>query len=72
MRSGKQSLLHFSLDGVGWPEAQKLLDTEGVQYDCMQNTERIFSTAETIKSNAELFRKLGESVKPAYKRSEMV
>ena len=68
-RSGGQSLIHFWLDETSWGEAQKLLDSQGLQYDRKQTTGRIFGNAELVKANPDFFKKLGELVKQAYKRS---
>jgi hypothetical protein len=68
-RSGQQSLIHFWLDDAGWVEAQKLLDAESFQYDRKQTLGRIFATAELVEAKAEFFKKLGDLVKQAYKRS---
>jgi hypothetical protein len=68
-RSGQQTLIHFWLDETGWVEAQKLLDAEGLQYDRKQAMGRVFATAELVKAKPELFKKLGELVKEANKRS---
>lgn len=68
-RSGQQSLIHFWLDEAAWTEAQKLLDAEGLQYDRKQTMGRVFATAELVGAKAEFFKKLGDLVKEAYKRS---
>ena len=68
-RSGGQSLIHFWLDETAWPEAQKLLDEAGIPCTRKQATGLILGNAQLVKTNAELFRKIGELVKQAYQRS---
>jgi hypothetical protein len=68
-RAGGRSLIHFWLDEVGWTEAEKLLAAQSFEHDRKQNTGRIFGNADLVKENAEFFKKFGELVKQAYKRS---
>lgn len=61
-RVGGQSLIHFWVDEAAWPEAQKLLDAAGISCTRKKNTGLILGNSQLVKSNAELFKKIGELV----------
>ncbi len=68
-RVGGQSLIHFWLDEAAWPEAKKLLDAAGISCTRKQSTGLILGNSQLVKTNAELFKKIGELVIQAYQRS---
>lgn len=68
-RSGGQTLIHFWLDETAWLEAQKLIDAAGIPCTRKQATGLILGNTQLVKTNAELFKKIGELVKQAYQRS---